>query len=261
LDSSSTTEAEGDTRWRLDLEYDGRGFHGWQLQPGHRTVQGAVEEALFCFLGHPTRVYAAGRTDAGVHALQQVSRFDTHVERRPHQVVAGLNSLLPGDVAAVHARVAPGFLPRRDEHCKGYRYRLLSSGGRSPLRRHRTWKVRPLDVVAMREAAEALVGTHDFAAFRAAGCSATTTTRTVRRLDIEESGREVHVVAEGTGFLRHMIRIITGTLVEVGLKRRPPSWVTEVLNGRRRTLGQTAPATGLCLEWIAYDGDGADQEA
>lgn len=242
-------------RWRIDLEYDGAAFVGWQLQPAGRSVQGVVEEALERLLGHPVRLRAAGRTDTGVHAEQQVAVFDTEVERPERAVLAGLNGLLPEDVACIAAsRVPADFEPRHAPHIKRYRYRWIDRPARSPLRRGRAWHQRhPLDHEAMDRAARLLEGRHDFSAFRAAGCSATHPVRTVECCRVERFGDEVHLVAEGTGFLRHMIRIVAGSLTEVGLGRRPPEWLAEIRDGRdRERAGRTAPAHGLTLERIVY---------
>lgn len=242
-------------RWRIDLEYDGTGFAGWQLQPAARTVQGVLEEAIEGLVGHPARVHGAGRTDTGVHAEQQVAVFDTAVQRDARGIVGGLNARLPEDVACiVAARVPDDFDPRRAPHAKTYRYRWLDRPARSPLRRHRAWHLRQrLDDEAMAHAITALRGTHDFSAFRAAGCSATHAVRTIEGALVERHGDEVHLVMQGTGFLRHMIRIVAGSLHEVGRGRRSPAWLAEVLASRdRAAAGRTAPAAGLTLESITY---------
>ncbi len=245
------------TRWRLDLEYDGGAFAGYQLQPNADTVQAALERALSTLFDHPVRAHAAGRTDTGVHAEQQVVVFDSEVARSPHQVREGLNALLPEAVACLQARVvADGFDPRRHPHTKTYVYSWLDRAARSPLRRHRVWAVRrTLDPDAMHRAVEAVVGTHDFSSFRAEGCTSTHPVRTVPSAVVERAGDEVHLVIRGTGFLRHMVRILAGTLTDVGLGRRPDSHVTDVLAARNRgRAGITAPAQGLCLASIEYEG-------
>lgn len=246
---------EQPTRWRIDLEYDGSAFVGWQLQPRGRTVQGVVEEALARILGHPVRVQAAGRTDTGVHAEQQVVAFNTPVQRDARAMVRGLNGNLPEDVACLAAEQVPlAFDPRRAPHTKRYRYRWLDRDVRSPLRRHRAWHVtRPLDAERMHEAVQALVGQHDFTTFRATGCSAAHPIRTLERAAVERIGDEVHLIVEGTGFLRHMIRIVAGSLTEIGQGRRPPGWMGDILAARdRRQAARTAPAHGLTLDWIRY---------
>jgi tRNA pseudouridine38-40 synthase len=242
-------------RWRIRLEYDGSAFAGWQLQSNATTVQSAVEDALQRLLGHPARVSAAGRTDT-VHAEWQIACFDTEVERSAKAVRDGLNAHLPPTVACVDAeRVPDGFDPRHAPHTKTYRYTWLVRSARSPLRAGRVWLVRPpLRVDAMHEAVQHVVGTHDFRTFRAVGCTATHTIRTVRSAEVRASGDEVHLRIRGTGFLRHSVRILAGTLYDVGRGTKPPGWIAEVLAGRDRTrAGRTAPAEGLVLERIDYE--------
>ncbi|MFT4622920.1 MAG: tRNA pseudouridine38-40 synthase [Myxococcota bacterium] len=243
-------------RWRLDLEYDGREFAGWQFQPGARTVQGVVEEALGRFLQHPVRVHAAGRTDAGVHAHQQVVRFDTERVRSPRSVVGALGALLPADVSCWAATpAAADFDPRRWPHRKLYRYRFLDRAARSSLRQGRVWHVkRVMNVDAMDAAAGFLVGTYDFSSFRAAGCSSVHPTRTVAACRVDRVADEVHLEIEGTGFLRHMVRILAGTLNDVGTGRRPSTWLRDVVAARRRdAAGRTAPPGGLSLVSVRYE--------
>ena len=242
-------------RWRIDLEYEGTDFAGWQVQPGQRTIQGVVTDAAEHLLGERVHISGAGRTDAGVHARQQVASFVTAVDRSAEAVVGGLNAHLPPDVACVAAMPVPDdFDPRRSPHTKRYLYRWLERRARSPLRKNRTWHVRqPLDVDAMAEAAAVLVGTHDCSSFRAAGCSSTHPVRTIEAVELTRAGDEVHLALHGTGFLRHMVRIVAGTLHEVGRGARPSDWFGEVLHARERSAaGRTAPAGGLCLEWIRY---------
>ncbi|MCB9688501.1 MAG: tRNA pseudouridine(38-40) synthase TruA [Alphaproteobacteria bacterium] len=244
------------TRFRVDLEYDGAPYAGWQLQPNARTVQAEVEDALQRLLGHHARVYAAGRTDTGVHARQQVVVFDTDVSRTEKAVRDGLNAHLPSEVACVAARVVPDdFDPRRAPHTKTYRYAWLVRPSRSPLRRGRCWHVRrPLDVEAMASAVAHVAGTHDFSSFRAEGCTANHPVRTVEGASVRAVEDEVWLDIHGTGFLRHMVRILAGTLQVVGTGRKPPEWLAEVVAARRReAAGSTAPAEGLTLMRIAYD--------
>lgn len=252
-------------RIKLELEYDGAAFAGWQLQPNAPTVQGALEEALATILQHPARIRGAGRTDTGVHAQMQVATVDTEAKRTPSQIRDGLNALLPPSIACVSAEIVPDdFDPRHAPHTKTYRYTWLTRPARSPLRAGHVWHCRdPLDVDAMDQGARHTVGTHDFSAFRAEGCTATHPVRTVLsaevRLGDDPRGDEVHLRIRGTGFLRHSVRILAGTLFEVGRGKRPPEWVGEVLAGRERArAGRTAPAEGLVLERIVYHGAGDD---
>lgn len=246
------------TRWRLVLEYDGASFVGWQIQPEGRTIQGVVEEALARLFGEAIRVHPSGRTDAGVHAEGQVAHFDAHVQRTPREVRDALNAFLPEDVAVVDAAQAPGgFDARRWVVSKRYRYTWLDRPARSPLSRRRAWHVRgPLDAVAMDQGARALLGRHDFSSFRASGCTAKHPVRLVQRIAVAREGDAVHLDVDGHGFLRHMVRIVAGTLVVVGQGKKPPPWVAEVLEARRRdAAGRTAPAHGLTLVAVTY-GDG-----
>lgn len=262
LGSSSTTEAPASQKWRITLEYDGAPFAGWQLQPRQPTVQGAVEAALEPLIGHPARVSAAGRTDTGVHAAMQVAVFETTTARTARAIRNGLNARLPDAIACIAAeRVPDSFDPRHSPHTKTYRYTWLVCETRRPLRRDHGWRVPgPLDVTAMQSAAKSLVGTHDFTSFRAAGCTARHPTRTVRGAEISAHGDEVLLRVYGTGFLRHMVRNIAGTLHEVGRGKRPASWVADVLLAKDRgRAGRTAPAHGLLLERITYqDGPGGN---
>lgn len=242
-------------RWRLDLEYDGTTFVGWQRQAKGRSVQQTVEEALGRFFGHEIVVSASGRTDSGVHARQQVISFVTEVQRTHREMMLGLNYHLPDAIACVRAVEVPeNFDPRRSVRHKSYRYTWFDREARSPLRRDRVWQVRgTLDAPAMHEAIQALVGTHDCSSFRAAGCSATTTVRTIEAARVSRAGFEVHLEIEGHGFLRHMVRIVAGTLTEVGLGRKPVSHIADVLAAQDRShAARTAPAWGLELSWVRY---------
>ena len=241
---------------KLILEYDGTRYVGWQVQPNGPSVQAELERALAELHGGPRRVTAAGRTDAGVHALGQVCSFP---EERPLPLAAyvkGMNALLPEDVAVRAASLEPeGFDARRDASGKRYRYRIQNLETRAPLARLVVWQVfRPLDVGAMRSAALPLLGRHDFAAFQAADCKSHHAVREVTRLEVLGEARgEIAVVAEATAFVKHMVRNVVGTLVEVGLGGRPPGSVEGLLaSGDRRRAGPTAPAHGLCLEEVFY---------
>lgn len=239
----------------LHLEYDGTPFAGWQLQGDQPTVQREVEAALLKFLGHPTRIHAAGRTDTGVHAAMQVACFDTEVVRAASQVRDGLNAHLPPAVACVSAVQVPAtFDPRRAPHTKTYRYTYVCRPARSPLRLQRGWHVRgPVDAASMHTAIQAMVGTHDLTTFRAVGCTSTHPVRTVVSAEVTVHGDEVQLRIRGTGFLRHSVRILAGCLREVGRGLRDPDWIATLITERdRKKAARTAPADGLLLESIEY---------
>jgi tRNA pseudouridine38-40 synthase len=243
-------------RLKLTVEYDGTDYVGWQRQLNGTSVQEVLEEALGELFGAKVATEAAGRTDAGVHALGQVVAFEAPRELPSSAYLRGLSALLPEDVAVVAAEEVPAdFDPRRWSSGKRYRYLISNRPVRSPLRRRTHWQLfAPLDVPAMKAAAPALLGTHDFSAFRAANCEALTPRRTLRELSIEASGDVVQFELEGTAFLKHMVRNVVGTLVEVGRGRQSVAWVKEVLDSRDRTLaGPTAPAQGLVLLEVRYD--------
>lgn len=241
---------------KLVLEYDGTRYVGWQVQPNGPSVQAEVERALEELHKAPRRVTAAGRTDAGVHALGQVVSF---FEREPLPLKAylqGMNALLPEDVAVRSATLEPeGFDARRSASGKRYRYRIENGPTRAPLSRRQAWQVfRPLDVGAMRQAAAGLVGRHDFASFQASDCACAHAVRSLTRCDVEgEGGGRVDLVVEATAFVKHMVRNLTGTLVEVGLGKRAPDSMAGLLFARDRKLaGPTAPPQGLRLEEVFY---------
>ncbi|MET0402351.1 MAG: tRNA pseudouridine(38-40) synthase TruA [Cystobacter sp.] len=243
-------------RLKLTIEYDGTRYVGWQLQPNGVSIQGQLLDAVERLLGERVPVEAAGRTDAGVHATGQVVCLTTERVLPLKAYWMGLNGLLPEDIAVVRAEEVPAdFDPRRWSRGKRYRYRVSNAPSRSPLRRATHWEVfAPLDVDAMRRGAVHLLGRHDYSAFRAADCQAAHAVREVRRVDVEGQSRgTVSITVEGTAFLKHMVRNLAGTLVEVGKGRRPPEWVAEVLAAReRKRAGPTAPAQGLVLEEVFY---------
>lgn len=240
---------------RLVVEYDGTALCGWQRQLNGPTVQGHLEDALATLLQHPTPVTGASRTDAGVHARGQVAAFRTERTIPLHGIRRGLNSLLPDAIAILDAREAPDdFHARFSASGKHYRYTILARADRSPLWRDRAWHhAPPLDRDAMRAAATVLVGEHDFAAFRAAGCSAKTTVRRIDSIELVDKGELLHVDVRGNAFLRNMVRILVGTLAEAGTGHRSIAQVGEILEGRDRTkAGITAPPQGLELVSVRY---------
>jgi tRNA pseudouridine38-40 synthase len=242
-------------RFKLIVEYDGAAYHGWQVQPNSPTVQGALETAVARMLGETIRVAAAGRTDAGVHAAGQVISFSLQRSVDPDVLLRGLNGLTPRDVTLRSVEVVPeAFDPRRHAHSRVYVYRIWNARWPSPFWRRYAWHVPwPLDHEGMAAAAACLVGEHDFSAFQAAGCDADNPVRRVLRSELARSGPLLSYTIEATAFLRHMVRTITGTLVEVGSAQRSVAGVAAVLAGRDRTqAGPTAPACGLCLTEVTY---------
>ncbi len=243
------------TVFRLVIEYDGSGFSGWQVQPGQRTVQGVLETALGTILRTPTRLQGAGRTDAGVHALGQVASFETDVAVDPKRLQKGLTALSSPDAAVVAAEAAPpGFNARFDAVGKHYRYTVLNRKTPSPLFGRTSFFVPyPLDRGAMAAAAESLIGEHDFRGFRSADCGRDNTVRRIEDITIGSAGDRLFFDVKGTAFLKNMVRIIAGTLVDVGRRRLPVERVGQVLEtGDRTRAGQTAPAAGLTLVEVFY---------
>ena len=244
-------------RIRLTVSYDGTAYHGFQVQPNGVTVQSTMEAALLRLLGEPVRLRAAGRTDAGVHAREQVVDFADSGTRAPETIVRGGNALLPPDIRILGAsEAAPSFDARRHAKEKAYRYFLYVDPVASPFLARYSWHVeRALDFDAMRAALAHLVGEHDFTSFRGQGCTAKTAVRTIFRAELAPAGiPSLHAVEiAGSGFLKHMVRNIVGTLADVGRGRRPPERMAEVLSLRDRTqAGVTAPPHGLFLWSVRY---------
>ncbi len=240
---------------RLILEYDGTDFAGWQVQPNGRTVQEELEKALSRLLKEEIRVHASGRTDAGVHAREQVVHFHT-VKKLPIKAyLEGLRAFLPRDLAIVGAsEVGEDFHARFSARGKWYRYRILRTTVPRPLQARYCWQLAgPLDVAQMRRAAGRFVGEHDFAAFCAAGSDVRTTVRRIETCELTEDGELLLFDVRGNGFLRNMVRIMVGTLVEIGQGSRSPESVDMLLApGRREDAGRTAPPQGLCLMRVFY---------
>jgi tRNA pseudouridine38-40 synthase len=242
---------------RLVVEYDGTTLSGWQRQANAPTVQQHLEEALAQLLQHEVTIAGASRTDAGVHALGQVAAFETERSISLHGIRRGLNSMLPDTIAVRSAEEVPlEFHPRFGATGKHYRYTIYRAADRSPLLRERAWHHgETLDVARMRDAARALVGEHDFAAFRAAGCTARTTVRRVDSVELTEAPDLLYIDVKGNAFLRNMVRILVGTLADVGRSALEVGQVAEILASRDRTkAGKTAPAHGLTLVEVRYDG-------
>lgn len=238
------------------VEYDGTDFHGWQVQPGRRTVQGEIERALGVMTRAAIRIQGSGRTDAGVHALGQTASFSLATRLAAEALHKGLNSLLPGDIVIRECReTGADFHARFSAVGKRYRYTVLNRAVPSALDRRTAWHIRrPLDLDAMREAAGYLLGRHDFRTFEGAGSPRSDTVRIIRRADWE-AGSEgfLYFHIAGDGFLRYMVRNIVGTLVETGSGKRTASSMPDLLAaGDRRRAAATAPPQGLCLMEVVY---------
>jgi tRNA pseudouridine38-40 synthase len=242
----------------LIVEYDGTDFAGWQWQPAARSVQGELERALGRVTGERVRPVGAGRTDAGVHALGQAAHVDLETALGDRELARALGAVLPPDVSIRSVTtVSPDFHARRDAQLKEYVYKILNRPERSALWRRWTWRVRaPLELESMRCAAALLCGQHDFSSFRGARGGAPGAQNPVRRLErlqIERQAEVVRITAAGRSFLRHMVRNLVGTLVEVGLGRCAADSMGELLGARDRArAGPTAPARGLCLVRVVY---------
>lgn len=242
-------------RIALGLEYDGRGVSGWQSQPHGNTVQDALQAALAQIACHPVSVIAAGRTDAGVHAAQQVVHFDTDTVRPTNAWVRGVNRFLPPGIAVLWAQVVDEpFHARFSAFSRSYSYYLLNHPVRPALAAGRVgWFHAPLDVAAMQQAAAGLLGEHDFSSFRAAECQAKSPVKHLSRFDIAERDGLLRFDLCANAFLHHMVRNLVGALVYVGKGAHPPGWLAELLAARDRT---SAPPTfmpdGLYLTGVGY---------
>ena len=249
-------------RIALGVEYDGSPFSGWQSQPDGRTVQDALQAALGAIASEPVAITAAGRTDSGVHALEQVVHFDTRIERPLSAWVRGVNALLPKSIVVLWAHPVPEeFHARFSAQARSYRYLLINRPVRSAVQHGKIgWFHTPLDVEQMREAAQHLLGEHDFSAFRSSECQAKTPVKNLAQLDISKHDdiqkQDDTIIFELTAnaFLHHMVRNIIGCLVYVGKGKYPPQWLREVLESRERGLAApTFAPDGLYLRHIAYD--------
>lgn len=245
-------------KYRLDLQYIGTPFLGWQTQPQGGSIQDHLEGALTTILRHKVRVTGAGRTDTGVHAEHQVATFTTSVPYAERAWIKSLHGLLPREIGISSLKpVDAAFHPILSAQGKAYRYRVWSGITRNPWLDSCSWQVVPsLDLAAMKAAAQALVGTHDFTSFCAVDSSAKTRERTVLRVAIESYGPLLEFWVVGRGFLKQMVRTMVGTLVDVGLGKYQVADIEAILEARdRRTAGRTAPAQGLTLVRVFYEDD------
>ena len=242
-------------RWALGIEYDGTHFCGWQQQPGLRTVEGELTEAVSGVADHAVALACGGRTDAGVHARGQVVHFDTAAARSSRAWALGVNARLGQQLSVAWARPVPDFFHARFSAVRRrYRYSIFNRSARSALQGGRTaWVQSPLDERRMQQGGDHLLGEHDFSAFRAAECQSRSPVRRLERLEVRREGDLVHIDVAANAFLHHMVRNIAGLLIEVGRGARTPDDVLTLLEGRdRRANAPTAPAEGLCLQAVDY---------
>ena len=242
----------------ITISYDGTEYAGWQRQHNALGIQQVLEDTLEALFGRPVHVMASGRTDTGVHAWGQVAAFDLAHEIAPGQLKKAMNSKLPGDIRVMDAsEVGPDFHPRFDAKEKTYCYSVYSGDTMPPLyRRYMALETRPLDVGRIREALALMVGRHDFKAFQSTGSTTNPTLRTIYRAELEIDRADSHIFRfyfTGNGFLYNMVRIMAGTLLQVGYGKIPPGQVEQALRaGRRELAGPTAPAHGLALVSVRY---------
>ncbi|MCL5040955.1 MAG: tRNA pseudouridine(38-40) synthase TruA [Gammaproteobacteria bacterium] len=244
------------SRLAAGVEYRGTAYRGWQRQqPGVPSVQEAVEKALSRVANHPVTLFCAGRTDAGVHASGQVIHFDSDAQREPLNWIHGANANLPADISLSWVKKVPeDFHARFSASARRYRYVIYNDPIRPAHLAHEvTWNYRPLDLERMQLAAEALLGQHDFSAFRAVACQAKSPIKTIHHLELVRFGQFIVLDIRANAFLHHMVRNIAGVLMQIGCGEKPVAWAAEVLAGKdRRSGGLTAPGYGLYLVDVTY---------
>lgn len=258
--SAADHPPEGQRRFRLIVEYDGTDYCGWQRQLNGPSVQQKIEEALFRLTGEAVSVTGSSRTDAGVHARGLCAHFDSATRIPPEKLAFALNTMLPADIRIRESGSAPdGFHARYSAAGKVYRYTFHNGRhDRAIGRQYGAHVPLPLDEKKMHEEAQTLLGMHDFAAFAASGSVVKSTVRTIYRASVTRMGDEVTLLILGDGFLYNMVRIIAGTLMEIGMGKRASGAIAEAIStGNRLALGQTAPARGLTLERVLYMGEEA----
>ena len=245
-------------RYALGIEYDGTDFLGWQRLSHGASLQAAVERALSKVADHPVEATCSGRTDAGVHALCQVVHFDSDAQRDPRAWVLGVNSNLPRAIRVLWAQpVREDFHARYAARARRYRYTILNRLVQPALDRFRaTWERVPLDAGRMHRAAQALLGEHDFSAFRTVHCQAPHARRDLQAIEVRREGERVLMQVQANAFLHHMVRNIMGSLIPIGRGERPEAWMAELLAGRDRAVaGPTAPPEGLLFLGALYPGE------
>ncbi|MDO8536561.1 MAG: tRNA pseudouridine(38-40) synthase TruA [Candidatus Omnitrophota bacterium] len=240
---------------KLVIRYDGTRYSGWQLQKNAGSVQGAIESALKIITGRKVKLKGAGRTDSGVHAVAQVANFKTYSKLTPEKIKDALNNYLPEDILIMSAESVPlKFDSQRSARSKHYRYTVTTARFADPFIRHFAARFSyPLNIRSMRRAAKALTGRRNFKAFQSAGSDETNTVRTIKKIKIEKRAELVYIDVWADGFLYNMVRIIVGTLLEIGRGKMNEKSIKEILFKReRRSAGPTAPAKGLCLMSVEY---------
>lgn len=243
-------------RIKLTVAYDGTHYNGWQVQPNGITIEGMLNKAIAELTNETVAVIGASRTDSGVHALGNVAVFDTNTRIPPEKLCYALNQRLPADIVVQHSCEVPlHFHPRRCESRKTYVYKILNRAFPLPLSRHDCYfTYRKLDVEKMRQAAAYLVGTHDFKSFCSVHSQAETTVRTIYHLAVEKEQDVITIEVTGSGFLYNMVRILAGTLLQVGMGERSPQQMQEILKAKDRSAaGATAPAHGLTMIGITFN--------
>lgn len=237
-------------RIKLVVAYDGTGYCGFQVQNNGPTIEGELNRVLSELFGEEIRVIGASRTDSGVHAYCNVAVFDTEARMPAEKMIYAINQRLPEDIRIQSScEVAADFHPRHTDSRKTYEYRIYNTGVQNPMkRRYALWDYHNLDVAKMKEAAEYLVGEHDFKSFCSADSQVESTVRTIYELSVEQNGEDITICVRGNGFLYNMVRIIAGTLLEVGKGKIEPNEMVQILNALdRQAAGPTAPAHGLTL--------------
>lgn len=241
---------------KLVVEYEGTNYAGWQRQPDQPTIQAAIEQAIHQVSRTTVSVVGAGRTDSGVHALGQVASFRTALDWPAPNWMRALNAVLPNDIAVRSADIMDDhFHAQHDARGKLYTYRILHRQPKPTLNRAFVWHIyRPLDEAAMQQAAATLIGSQDFSSFEGSLTDNTNPLCHLQRLAVVRQGEEIHIEAYADRFLKHMVRAMVGTIVEVGLGKRPAQSLTDILMAKdRRAAGLTAPPHGLCLMHVDYD--------